>query len=108
MVEGTQTGTECWKKGLLFNTGRRWRGGRGLGRYREEARKDMCDDRLDQRKVKFKEMNQVKKLPDTWLNHFPAMASSVFPSFLAGSHLTEAVVELDLGVLDLQFGNCPS
>lgn len=40
-----------------------------------------CDDRLDQGKVKFKEKNQVKKLPDTWLNHFPAMASSIFPSF---------------------------
>lgn len=41
MVEGTQMGTECWKKELLFNMRRRWRGGRGLGRYREEVRKDV-------------------------------------------------------------------
>lgn len=55
-------------------------GGRGPGRYREEARKDTCDDRLDPGKMTLKEKNQVKKLPDTWLNHFPAMASSIFLS----------------------------
>lgn len=73
-------GTECWKKELLFNMRRRWRGAGDLGDTEKRLGK-MCDDSLDQGKVKFKEKNQVKKLPDTWLNHFPAMASSIFPSF---------------------------